>query len=390
MKKNLLLILSVFFAVFLVSFSPVLSGDCCPSVTIFAPSSVEIGGTFSVVLTYNHDMGKEGGVHLHWLDDDADYVSGDADKHNYLPEELPISYNGKNYEFAECSNITSGQTCTLNLKATGSSLTLYYRTWDWSMDAACSGVSFAYDYDRYPDSPQDTSSGTCSENCNPYEMGGTIPERVITCDSHFKLVEVNLPTTTTTILKNRCIVRPDPVTNPKEWLRCYRQLQKAGVSEENRLYWDVTVNRKSRECVLAEEACTVWVDNDLCDWSYGITVCREVCRGKYEDQMPTCQYMATAGTIASGDIPIPTFTISYVGDIPPGGPCDVNEDCSTNNCVAGTCDYSDIGGACIIHDDCSYGANKCVDETGGPCDATDVCTCIATRSCYKPKRVAQV
>jgi len=158
--------------------------DCCARVSISVPSSVNIGDPFTVVLTYMHDTGTTGGVHLHWLNDEADYISG-ADTYNY------VDYNGNTYGYVECDSMSSGQTCTLNLVANEDTIQLYYRAWDWSIESVCpSDAAFSADYNRDPDSPQDISKGMCSQNCNPNEMGGIVSERVITCDSYLKTVGV--------------------------------------------------------------------------------------------------------------------------------------------------------------------------------------------------------
>lgn len=169
MKKNYsflprLKISSIFFLLLILGASIVSSIPtyCCPSVKISLPNSVRKGDIFTVTLTYYHDYSGsegEGGVHLHWLDSQADYISG-GDYYDKKDE----------YEFVECSRMISSDSCSIKLKAlVDSPIHLYYRAWDWSKDADCGGGR--YDHHRSP------RIGTCSPLCNSF------PDDVIRCTS---------------------------------------------------------------------------------------------------------------------------------------------------------------------------------------------------------------
>ena len=99
-----------------------------PRVTISAPDSVVRGKEFSVSLTYTHDAGEAGRIHLRWLDENFDLT----DSAGCLDHIIKSPWEG-----IEC-NLSSGQTKTFKLKAINSgNFTLYYRAWDSSKDHPC-------------------------------------------------------------------------------------------------------------------------------------------------------------------------------------------------------------------------------------------------------------
>jgi len=186
------------------------TGGCCPHVSISAPNSVNAGQIFTVTLTYNHDQGNGGGIHIHWPNDKAQLVSfvGSNDS-IYLPSSFnPPIMNG--YDLVECgkddSRLFPGGTCNVTLKALGGDIDLYYRAWDWTNDNPCSTErNNKYDYDRDP------ISGTCSINCDMF------PDDIISCESYDYKISVNIPSATYTrsCICSRvfCISSADPCTS---------------------------------------------------------------------------------------------------------------------------------------------------------------------------------
>jgi len=151
--------------------------DCCPSVSISAPSTVSSGDIFNVELTYHHSDSNPlgGGVHLHWLNDKVEFISTSGCTCQYYDETLIDPDILQDNVLVECVPVYDGDECTINLKAlTDSKIYLRYRAWDESEDAFCGGE--IYDYDRDP------NSGTCSTNCDSFS------DDVIRCDYRTKTI----------------------------------------------------------------------------------------------------------------------------------------------------------------------------------------------------------
>jgi len=105
-------------------------------------------------------------------------------------------------------------------------------------------------------------------------------------------------------------------------------------------------------CQCAEDFCGKWIDNDVCDWSHGIHVCKGVC--KDIANMPICSQ------VASGMTPIGPFPFTCCGYVPTGGCCDENNDCATGKCNGfnaacpgyKSCACSNENGQCMSDKDC--------------------------------------
>jgi len=151
--------------------------DCCPSVSISAPSKVSSGNTFTVELTYHHSDSNPlgGGVHLHWLNDKVEFISTSGCTCQYYDETLLNPDILQDNLLVECVPVYDGDKCTIKLKAlTSNVFRLRYRAWDESKDAFCGGER--YDYDRDP------NSGTCSTNCDLFS------DDVIRCNCRTKTI----------------------------------------------------------------------------------------------------------------------------------------------------------------------------------------------------------
>jgi hypothetical protein len=116
-------------------------------------------------------------------------------------------------------------------------------------------------------------------------------------------------------------------------------------------------------CTCAEDFCTKWIDNDICDWSFGIHVCKAVCKDVIN--MPICNQVSGSGTSVSStgiplDHPVQPFPFSCCGYVPKGGCCDDNSDCATGKC-------NDFNAACPGYKSCS-----CSNETQ-PCMSDKDC-----------------
>jgi len=135
----------------------------------------QLGDTFIVTLKYSHDKASDGGVHLHWPDNQADLVSVEGcNNDNY------IYYNNawnplimKGNELVECGKgddpMIDGSEIKIELTALVNDIDLYYRAWDWSKDADC--LDERSDHDRAP------LSGICSKNCENF------PDDLIDCET---------------------------------------------------------------------------------------------------------------------------------------------------------------------------------------------------------------
>ena len=134
---------------------------------------VKPGENFQVSISGNGPAGWSGGVHVHWLSSDAEYVSAISSSGTVIS---PGSYG--DYSFVECDG-PYGISCTITLNALndwGENIQIYYRGWNWDKDVNCGDGS--YDYMRVP------SSGICSSNCKNF------PSDVMVCDSYSKAVPI--------------------------------------------------------------------------------------------------------------------------------------------------------------------------------------------------------
>jgi hypothetical protein len=111
-------------------------------------------------------------------------------------------------------------------------------------------------------------------------------------------------------------------------------------------------------CQCAEDFCAKWIDNDVCDWSRGIHVCKAVCNDVVN--MPTCSQVAAHGAVSSTGTPIGPFPFTCCGYVPTGGCCDENSDCATGKCNGfsaacpryKSCTCSNENGQCMSDKDC--------------------------------------
>jgi hypothetical protein len=134
-----------------------------------------MGEIFTLNFVYSHDKGSDGGIHVHWPENVAYYIGGNARLYD-----LYGSYN-----YVECDHMNSGSTCSIKLVAY-KDFTIYYRAWDWSKDAVCeNNPDIKIDHDR--------DIGTCTENCNPEKF----PDKVIDCNAYDAMITVMSETTTT-------------------------------------------------------------------------------------------------------------------------------------------------------------------------------------------------
>jgi len=148
--------------------------------TLTIPASVNVGEEFLASLTYTHDAGEPGGIHLRWRDDRFDITDKAGCDAEYYDN--PVFAPG--WEGIECSHLADGTTKTFKLKAlVAGDQTLYYRAWDDSRDYDCGTYP---DYNRDPSAGTDPTKGSCTPQCHPDEF----PERWEECDAYSKGITV--------------------------------------------------------------------------------------------------------------------------------------------------------------------------------------------------------
>jgi hypothetical protein len=93
----------------------------------------------------------------------------------------------------------------------------------------------------------------------------------------------------------------------------------------------------SSGCGCANDYCMGWIDNDVCDWTKGIKICKAVCG---DLSGTACAEVAAKGglSVAAGGggvkwISFNKFQISYLDYVPVGGCCENDMDCSSGRCV---------------------------------------------------------
>jgi len=129
-------------------------------------------------------------------------------------------------------------------------------------------------------------------------------------------------------------------------------------------------------CACADEICQQFINNDTCDWTEGVHICKAVC-----NDIPSLAYCSqVAKTKALGiGLPIPDGGIRYpfviLQDyVPPGGCCNRNasyNECKNAHCLKPSSCKSRyqcclLAGetGCTVDADCCYSSEKCI---GGTC-----------------------
>ena len=150
-----------------------------PHISVTAANAT-VGVPFTVTVTYTHDTGANGGIHLRWVDAyfDIDTTTTVGCDNGGLPSKAGI------YEGIDCSNSGIGipngtvKTFTLTPLAAGvGPQNMFARAWDLSQDQPCGGGIF--DYDRDP------LSGRCSLNCRNFPADWPV------CDTDSLPITVN-------------------------------------------------------------------------------------------------------------------------------------------------------------------------------------------------------
>jgi hypothetical protein len=111
-------------------------------------------------------------------------------------------------------------------------------------------------------------------------------------------------------------------------------------------------------CDCAENFCAKWIDNDICDWNFGVHVCKAACKDPVN--MPICSQVAAHGGVSSTGTPIQPFPFNCCGYVPTGGCCDENVDCATGKCNGfnancpgfKACSCSNANEPCMSDKDC--------------------------------------
>jgi len=150
-------------------------------------------------------------------------------------------------------------------------------------------------------------------------------------------------------------------------------------------------------CGCADSWCAKWIENDTCDWSDGVKVCKVVC-GDTSD-MPICsQVLRNPGAQGLLGITYPSFNLQIIDYLPLGGcPCTSDADCQVNGkyphrycqrekfeCAELNCNglleprlacCSETGYDCAVDSDCCSLQAVC---TNGTCRATQTAICTST------------
>jgi hypothetical protein len=117
-------------------------------------------------------------------------------------------------------------------------------------------------------------------------------------------------------------------------------------------------------CACADLACQDMINNDACDWTEGVHICKAVC-----NDIPSLAYCSQVAKTKAllNNIPIlpgwGNYPFIIVQDfVPPGGYCKSNNDCRSD--FGHICQNSNVcaitNGKCTVNSDCCSSTDKCV------------------------------
>jgi hypothetical protein len=141
------------------------------------------------------------------------------------------------------------------------------------------------------------------------------------------------------------------------------------------------------DCARADEICFGWLQNDVCDWTKNIIVCRAVCNDATlmdhcKNPLKYIQSLQAQGYSFTNFDPANCPPGTTCGFAPPGGACTSNDECASGLCKhqivpvsKWVCAQSPLGGKCIINDDCVSGLCSNGICASNVCFSTDPPTC---------------